>query len=195
MSSMKAGIYVRVSTQEQSTELQKRELVEYVKARKWNLYRIYEDKATGTDAERPLFKQLMKDSRERKIDIIVCWKLDRLFRSLKHLILTIQELSELGIEFISLKDNIDLTTSSGRLLMHIIGAFAQFEADIIRERVASGLENAKRKGIRLGRPQEIDRTQVLELKKQGLSLNQIAKRLGVSKSGVHKSLSNELVTK
>lgn len=101
---------------------------------------------------------------------------------------SLQEFTDLGIDFVSLKDQIDMTTSTGRLMTHIIGAFAQFEADIIKTRVKSGLANAKAKGIRLGRPSQIDIYEVRRLRGEGFSLGQIAKRLKVTKSGVSKIL-------
>jgi DNA invertase Pin-like site-specific DNA recombinase len=108
------ALYLRVSTQDQSTELQYGELLKYIEARGLPAPTIYQDKSTGTNGNRPAFKQLMTDIRLRKVDLVICWKLDRLFRSLKDLIATLQEYNELGVEFISLKDNIDMTTSAGR---------------------------------------------------------------------------------
>ena len=121
--SKRIGIYLRVSTQDQATELQRNEIQKFLDARGWTTTFIYEDKATGTNGNRTAFKKLMADARQRKVDVVICWKLDRLFRSLKDLISTLQEFNELGIDFISLKDNIDLTTSAGRLMLRIIGAF------------------------------------------------------------------------
>ena len=120
----RVAIYLRVSTQDQATELQQRELTAYVQARGWVVFKTYEDKATGTTANRAMLKAMLTDARLRRLDRIIVWKLDRFARSLKDLVTMLQELSELGIEFISLRDNIDLTTSSGRLMMHMIGAFA-----------------------------------------------------------------------
>jgi len=123
----KIALYLRVSTSDQSTELQSSELLAYCKARGFNDVEIYEDIGrTGTNDNRPALKKLIADAKQRKFDIVICWKIDRLFRSLKHLILTLQEFDDLGIKFISLKDQIDLTTSSGRLLMQIIGAMSEF---------------------------------------------------------------------
>jgi DNA invertase Pin-like site-specific DNA recombinase len=165
----RVALYLRVSTQDQSTELQSNELLKYIEARGLPDPIIYQDKSTGTNGNRPAFKQLMADIRQRKVDLVICWKLDRLFRSLKDLIATLQEWNELGVEFISLKDNIDLTTSAGRLMLHIIGAFGEFEASLIRERVRAGLANAKAHGKRLGRPPTIDAVHVRKLRAAGLS--------------------------
>src|SRR5258708_1137164 len=124
----RVAVYLRVSTQDQSTALQQQEIESYLIARGWTQTSYYEDKLTGTHGNRPQLKNLMSDVRQRQVDLVICWKLDRLFRSLKDLISTLQEFSELGVEFISLKDNIDLTTSAGRLMLHILGAFGEFEA-------------------------------------------------------------------
>lgn len=182
------AVYLRVSTQDQSTELQKREILQYVQSRGWGPPQIYEDKATGTNANRPMLKALLGDCRERKVDVVIAWKLDRFFRSLKDLVTTLQELTELGIDFISLKDHIDLSTSSGRLMMHMLGAFAEFEASLIRERVRAGLRNARAKGKVLGRPKERDDDRIHLLRYQGVSIKQIARELGIAKSTVQDSL-------
>ena len=130
----------------------------------------------------------MKDAREEKLDFIVVWKLDRMYRSLKDLVTTLQELEELKVTFISLKDAIDMTSASGRLMTHLLAAFGEFEASLIKERVVAGLENAKRNGVRLGRPRVVNRDDVRMLHNEGLSLGQIAKRLSISKSAVHKTI-------
>jgi len=191
----KVAIYIRVSTQEQSFELQRRELETYAANRGLVIFKIYEDKATGTNGNRPAFKDLMSDVRAGKVDLVITWKLDRLFRSLRDLILTLQELTDLNVGFMSLKDQIDLSTSAGKLMLHIIGAFAQFEADLIRERVRAGIANARANGTRLGRRPFINRSLVANLRSQGWSLGKIAKHLNVSKTAVHKTLSLAQVTK
>ena len=139
----KVGLYLRVSTIEQNTELQRRDLLAYCTARGWSLLQEYNDSGkTGTHANRPGFQRLMQACRQRQLDIVICWKLDRLFRSLKDLLSTLAEFSELGVQFVALKDSIDLTTASGRLMAQLLGAFGEFEAALIRERVRAGLKNA-----------------------------------------------------
>lgn len=184
----RVAVYLRVSTQDQSTELQRRDLLAYVEARGWQIHAIYEDKATGTNDARPELQRMLREARERRFDVVLVWKLDRLFRSLKGLVVTLQEFSELGIEFVSLRDNIDMSTSSGRLMTHMLAAFAEFERDLIVSRVRAGLASARAKGRRLGRPTTVDRERVHYLRSEGRSLGDIAALLGVSKSGVHKSL-------
>lgn len=187
-SELRIAVYLRVSTADQSTELQQNEIERYIQARGWASVEIYEDKATGTNGNRPRLKVMLQEARQRKIDLVICWKLDRLFRSLKDLVVTLQEFQDLGIEFISLKDNVDLSTASGRLLMQIIGSMAEFEASLIRERVRAGLRIARSKGKRLGRPTTINQQKVLELRRKNKSLSEIANALGVTKGGVSKTL-------
>jgi len=115
--------------------------------------------------------------------------LDRLFRSLGDLVITLRELEALNANFISIQDSIDLTTPNGRLMVHLLGSFAEFEAAIIRERVLSGLNAARLKGVKLGRPRIHDREEVIRLHKAGLSFREIGKRLGLPKSTVGNILS------
>lgn len=185
----KIAAYIRVSTDQQTTELQRREILEYCERRGWNVYRIYEDFGlSGTNGNRPALKEMLKDAQTRRFDVVMCWKMDRLFRSLKDLVITLQNLADLQVEFVSLKENIDLTTSSGRLLMQIIGAMGEFEASLIKERVMAGLANARAKGKKLGRPRHINLEQVHELRNQGMSLGQISKIVGATRSAVSKAL-------
>lgn len=185
----KIAVYIRVSTDQQTTELQRRELLEFIERRGWQVFRIYEDFGiSGTHGNRPALREMLRDSRSKRFDVVMCWKMDRLFRSLKDLVVTLQELSDLGIEFVAIKENIDLTTSSGRLLMQIIGAMGEFEANLIKERVLAGLANARAKGKKLGRPRHIDRERAHELRNQGMSLGQISKIVGATRSAVSKAL-------
>ncbi len=187
----KVAIYLRVSTSEQSTELQRKDLLKYVEARGFELFEIYEDKASGTNDRRANLKRLLDDASKRKFDIVLAWKLDRFFRSLKDLVNTLQFLTERDILFISYKDNIDLTTATGRLMMQILGSFAEFEASLIRERVVAGIKNARSKGVRLGRPKKhCDTDAILELRKQGLSIRNVAVKLGLSVGMVQRAVGN-----
>ncbi len=191
---MKAAIYARVSTLDkgQDTEVQLRDLRSYTKARGWIIAGEYVDKGqSGAKDRRPELDRLMKDVRKRKVDLILCWRLDRLGRSLKHLILTLDELQSVGVGFVSYNENLDLTTSTGRLMFQLLGAFAEFERNLIKERVVAGLNHAKAKGIRLGRPSpEFDRDELLKLRDRGLTIRGIAQRLNLTKSFVHKTLAN-----
>lgn len=147
-------------------------------------------KRTGTNDKRSELQRLMKDARSRKLDVVLCYKLDRFFRSLKNMVVTLEEFSELRVNFVCLKDQIDMTTSTGRLMTHIIAAFAEFESAIIKERVTAGVHAAmKKKGGRpWGPPRKFDKDNVHALKKKGNSIDEIAEKLKISRSSVFKTL-------
>lgn len=186
---MRVGVYLRVSTLDQSTEAQKRDLLAYIEARGWRNEAIFEDKATGMNSNRPGFKELMTAVRQRKVDVVLVWSLSRVGRSLKDLVLTLQEITELGVGFVSLKESLDLTTSTGRLMAGILSCFAAWEGDVIRERVRAGVANARAKGKRLGRPKVRDDEVIRALRAQGLSIRQIAAQAGTSTTSVQRALS------
>lgn len=185
---VKVSLYLRTSTAHQNTEMQRVELLDYVKARGWDLAAIHDEIGSGTHDRRPELNKLLESARNREIDVIIVFKLDRLFRSLRHMVGTLHELSELGVEFVSVRDNIDLTTASGRLMIHLLSAFSEFEAAIIKERVIAGLQNARRKGVVLGRKRTRDESAILSLRKDGLSIRQICKRLGCSIGSVQRTI-------
>jgi DNA invertase Pin-like site-specific DNA recombinase len=191
---MRVAIYARVSTGEQNPELQLRELRDYAKRRGFIIHREYVETVPGDVRRRkraPEFEAMMADARRRRFDCVLVWKYDRFARSLGALVAALQEFRDLGIDFISHTQAIDTTTPMGRLFFHIIGSFAEFERDVIVERVRAGLANARAKGKRLGRPIQDPAAEqrVLALKRdEGLSLRQIAAREGLSPSGVRKML-------
>jgi DNA invertase Pin-like site-specific DNA recombinase len=133
--------------------VQLNDLRPFAESRAWQVVGEYVDHCTGSKESRPELNRLLADARQRKFDVIVVWKLDRFARSLKHLVIALAEFESLGVQFVSLKDNLDLTTASGRLMFQIIGAMAEFERSLIQERVRAGLRNARAKGKRLGRPE------------------------------------------
>lgn len=179
---MKVAIYARVSTHEQDPENQLLELRRYVTARQWTLVREYVDKgASGAKDSRPALNELLKDAKRRRVDVIVCWRLDRLGRSLKHLIATLDELHAFGVGFVSLNEGIDATTPAGRLQMHLLGAIAEFERARIVERIHAGLARARAHGKRLGRPKATVPSGGLATV-VGLPLDAAAAKLGVSRS-------------
>jgi DNA invertase Pin-like site-specific DNA recombinase len=149
---MKAAIYARVSTLDQEPENQLQELRRYLQARGWSAVEYVDRGVSGAKDRRPALDQVETDARRRRFDVLVCWRLDRLGRNLKHLITLLEELQALGVAFVSLAEGIDATTPAGRLQMHLLGAIAEFERERIRERVLAGLERARREGKRLGRP-------------------------------------------
>src|SRR5438093_12540187 len=149
---MKAAIYARVSTVDQEPENQLQELWRYVEARGWSAVEYVDRGVSGAKDRRPALDQLLADARRRRFDVVVCWRLDRLGRNLKHLITLLDELQALGVAFVSLAEGIDATTPAGRLQMQILGAIAEFEKGRIVERVRAGLARARTQGKRLGRP-------------------------------------------
>ncbi|KHO46081.1 MAG: resolvase-like protein [archaeon GW2011_AR3] len=188
---MKVGIYARVSTKEQNVENQMSELTKYCQARNYEIFKVYtEVGVSGSKESRPSFDCLMNDAHKRKFDILLVWKLDRLSRSLKHLLNTLDTLNSLNISFVSYNDNIDTTTPQGKLMFQLIGAFAEFERELIRERVCLGLRRARTQGKALGRKKlDINKYQVAQLRSQGMSLRTIAKELNVSVGTVYNLLS------
>jgi DNA invertase Pin-like site-specific DNA recombinase len=140
----KVALYVRVSTDEQKTDLQLLDLKDYVAKRGYKIYNFYEDIISGATKERKALDQLFQDANKRKFDIVLVWKFDRFARSLKMLVDSLALFQELGIDFISYKENIDTTTSMGKLIFYINSAYAEFEREIIRDRVKAGIK-AKRK--------------------------------------------------
>jgi DNA invertase Pin-like site-specific DNA recombinase len=191
MNSTRVAIYARVSTSngQQDPEMQLRELREYAKHRGLIVIGEYVDRMSGSKDSRPALNQLMTDASRRKFDAVLVWKLDRFGRSLRHLVNAIAELEALGVAFISFRDNLDLSTPSGRLMFQIIGAMAEFERALIQERVKAGLRNAKAKGKKLGRPRaDVDQSQVEALRASGASWRDIAQKLGIGLGTVHRSL-------
>jgi len=148
-------LYARVSTTDkgQDPEIQLSEMRAFCLARDWQIVGEYTDTCSGSKESRPELNKLMAAGKQRAFDVVIVWKLDRFARSLKHLINSIADFEALGIAFVSLRDTLDLTTPSGRLMLQIVGAMAEFERALICERVRAGLERAKSKGKRLGRPQ------------------------------------------
>ena len=185
----KAAIYARVSTTHngQDPAMQTRELEEYCERRGWQIFGEYIDAGvSGTKDSRPELNRLMADAHQRRFDAVLVWKLDRFGRSLRHLVNALAEFEALGVAFVSLRDNLDLSTPSGRLMFQIVGAMAEFERSLIVERVKAGMRNARAKGKRIGRP---PRTYLSPAVKQSIgeayrneegSLRQLAARFGTS---------------
>jgi DNA invertase Pin-like site-specific DNA recombinase len=191
MKTQRVAFYARVSTfAGQNPEMQLVELREYAARRGWQLTEEYVDHGvSGAKESRPALNRLMADAKQRKFDVVAVWKLDRFGRSVAHVVVALAELEALGITFVSLKDNLDLSTPSGRFMFQIVAAFAELERAMIQERVRAGLLNAKRKGKRLGRPPAaVDKARIARLRAAGASLRAIAGQIGVSVATVHKLL-------
>jgi len=185
------AIYARVSTDKQKVDMQLKELREFAKRSKYKIHKEYIDKGyTGANTKRPAFNEMMADAKQRKFDILLVWKLDRLSRSLKDLINTLDDLGHSGVDFISYDNKLDTSSPTGKLVFQIVGAVAEFEKDIIKERVRAGLNNAKKKGKTLGRPATAPMTikKIRELKEKGLSNYKIAKKLNIGEATVRRKL-------
>src|SRR6185369_1196959 len=154
------------------------ELRRYVAARGWTATEYIDRGISGMKDRRPALDSVLRDARQRRFDVLVCWRLDRLGRSLKHLITLLEELQALGIAFVSLGEGIDCTTPAGKLQLHILAALAEFERERIRERVVAGLARARAQGKRLGRPRRQPTAVVIP----GGTVRAAAKAWGVSKS-------------
>ena len=191
MNTKNVAIYARVSTDRQSTESQLSTLRAYIEKRSWTPCKEYIDTGfTGSNTKRPAFNEMIADAKKRSFDVLLVYKLDRLSRSLKDLITTLDELQSLEIDFISYDNALDTTTPTGRLLFHIVGAVAEFEKELIRERVKAGLDNARTKGKRLGRPPipSLKLEEAKKLRKEGFSFRKISSLLGIHESSIRFNL-------
>jgi DNA invertase Pin-like site-specific DNA recombinase len=187
---LRVALYARVSTAngQQDPEMQLRELREYAQHREWQIAGEYVDYGCGSKESRPWLNRLFADVHSRRCDVVLVWKIDRFGRSLKHLINSLADLAAYGVAFVSLRDNLDLSTPSGRLMFQIIGAMAEFERALIQERIRAGLRNARAKGKRLGRPKaDVDRTAVARLRESGASWRAISKRLHIPVATLHRA--------
>ena len=183
----RAAIYLRVSTRDQSTEAQHAELVLIAVRAGWQIVETYRDAgisgAKGRD-QRPGFDQMLKDATRRRFDLLMAWSVDRLGRSLQHLVTTLADLQAAGIDLYLRQQAIDTTTPSGRALFQMLGVFAEFERAMIRERVQAGIDRARRAGKRLGRPRiESGRADAIRASlASGVSIRRAAKqyRVGIA---------------
>lgn len=175
---MRCALYARVSTLEQDPENQLAELRRYAEARGWTATEYVDHGVSGAKERRPALDRLIAEARRRKLDVLVCWRLDRLGRNLRHLVVLIEELRAVGVDFVSLGEGIDATTPAGKLQLHILAALAEFERERIRERVLAGLRRVRAQGKRLGRPRAT--RAVIDV--PGGSVRAAAAAWGVSKS-------------
>jgi len=190
MTVKRVAVYVRVSTKDQSVDMQLNDLERYSKERDLNVFKVYQDNGvSGTKETRPALNELMNDARKRRFDTVLVWRFDRFARSTKHLVTALYEFRNLGIDFISYQENIDTSSPLGEAIFTIISAMSKLERDIIAERVKGGLRKARANGKRLGRPKsEVDADKVIEYKEQGRSIRQIASEMNLSKGVVQRTL-------
>ncbi len=189
--SMRVAIYARCSTAEQTVSLQLDGVREYAALRGFEIVEEYVDEAvSGAKARRPALDRLLDDAHRRRFDAVLVWKLDRLGRSLSHLIRLVDTFGSLGIDLVSLNDpGLDTTAPSGRLIFHVMGAVAEFERDLIRERTRAGIASARRRGKRLGRPRSlVSLAKAQSLLAGGLSVSAAARELGISRTTLRRTL-------
>ena len=188
---MRVAIYCRCSTSEQTVDLQLDQLMDYAKARELEIVETYVDEGvSGAREKRPALDRLLADAHRRQWDTVLVWKLDRLGRSLSHLIRIVDTLGSLGVDLVSLGDpGLDTTSPRGKLIFSIMGAVAEFEKSLIVERTRAGMAAAQRRGKRVGRPRvHVPVAKARLMLAQGLSRREVAERLGVARSTLRKSL-------
>lgn len=187
---MNTAVYIRVSTTDQRIDSQEKEVKRYCQQRRWNKASVYIDRICGFKSSRPELDRLVSDLRAGKIERLVVYKLDRLGRSLTHLSLLLDEMNRLRIPLVCTSQGIDTSDDNpcGKFQLDVLKAVAEFERNLIRERVNSGLAAAKARGVKLGRPATLKQhvAKVKKLKKQGLGVRAIARELGLAPSSVCK---------
>lgn len=190
---MKAVAYVRVSTEDQRTAVQCSAVTRYARARGWRLLRVYEDHGlSGATARRPALTRLLEDAHRRRFAVVIVWKFDRFSRSVADLLASLETFRALGIEFISVTEGIDTSTAAGRMVFTFLGAIAEFERALIRERVRAGVRaTMQRQGGRWGRPRALSVRQLAQakaLRAQGHPLRTVARLLGVSRTTLRRAV-------
>lgn len=186
----RAAIYARVSTNNgQNPEMQLDELRVYCKRREWDVAGEYVDVGiSGSKEHRPALDRLLSDCRKRSVDAVIVYRYDRFARSLRQLVNALEEFRSLGIEFVSLHEGVDTSTPNGRLVFGIFATIAEFERELIRDRVRSGLASAKARGKQLGRPRVIvDSARIAILRRDGTSWAKIGEALGVGEGTVRRA--------
>lgn len=188
----RAVLYLRVSTADQNLGTQRLDLEQLAQQRGLSIIATYSDQISGAKVKRPGLEALLADARRGKFDVLLIWAFDRLARSTRHLLETLDELNHLGVQFVSFREAIDTGGALGRAFVTIIGAIAEFERSLIVERVRAGLRRAKLEGRRLGRPpMNIDRAAVLADRRCGLSLTKIAHAHRISRASVSRIIREE----
>lgn len=187
----RAAIYARVSTTNngQDPSMQTRELREYCERRGWKFAGEYVDEGiSGTKDSRPELNRLIADAHRRRFDVIAVWRFDRFARSVSHLLRALETFKALGIEFVSLSEQVDTSTPTGKMVFTVLGAVAELERSLIAERVKAGLRNARAKGKLLGRPRvAVDAARIGSLRADGRSWREITVELGISKGSAQRA--------
>jgi DNA invertase Pin-like site-specific DNA recombinase len=191
METGRVAIYTRVSTPDQSLEGQEHELIEYTERRGWAISNIYRDKISGVKDSRPELNRLLQDAVRGEFSRLVVWRIDRLGRSVKHLLEILDTLNRLDIKFVSVTEAIDTSTPTGMMIFTVLGAVASFERSILVERIRLGISNAKRRGVRLGRPvlKKLTAEDIAQIRAQrlaGATIRKLASDHGTTVWTVHK---------
>jgi len=192
------AIYTRISTTDQSNDGQVHELKEHAKRQGWQVARVYSDVISGVKSSRPALDEMLSDARKRKFSGLVVWRIDRLGRSVTHLLQVLETLRTLGITFTSLSEGIDTTSATGMMVFTVLAAVSALERQILVERVKMGLGNAKRRGVKLGRPAKRTLTageikKIRAARSKGSTLRQLAKLNGASLWSIHQVCSRRNV--
>ena len=179
---MRTVLYARVSTNGQDTDLQLREFREFCQRRNWSVIGEYVDQGiSGSKDRRPQLDRLMADAKRRRFDCVVVYRYDRFARSLRHLVNALEEFRALGVDFVSIHEGVDTSTPNGRLIFGIFASIAEFERELIRDRVRSGMRSAKARGRKIGRPRTtVNAGQVARLRSQGASWSVVCAETGLS---------------
>ena len=190
------AIYARVSTKgKQTTDSQLHEVRQYCKTRGWENVQVYSDRVSGGKSSRPNLDRMVQDLRDGKVERVVAFKLDRIGRSLTHLCLLVDEMSNLNVPLVCTSQGIDTSSGNavGKLQLDVLKAVCEFERNLIKDRVNAGLNAARARGVRLGRPTTLDkrRDEVMELRKKGMGVRGIARDLKMPPSSVQKIVNNE----
>ena len=188
----RAALYLRVSSIDQRPESQFHDLQQMAAQRGYEIVHEYTDRISGAKARRPALDELMADARRGRFDIVLVWASDRIARSTRHFLETLDELNRLGVKFASFREPIDTDGPLGRAIVVIIGAIAELERNLIIERVRSGMRRARLEGRQIGRrPLDLDREAILRDRQHGRSLGQIARDHGISRATVHRVVHHE----
>ena len=190
----RAGLYARVSTNEQQTlAMQNRAMREYAARRGWTIALQVREVNSGA-AQREAREKILEAARRREIDLVLVWRLDRWGRSVTDLLATLQELEHLGVGFVSLTEALDLTTPAGRAMAAMLAVFASFEREVLQERTRAGLAHARQNGKRLGRPvtATVHAAEVQNLYRTGISKSEIARRLKIGRTSVRRILAHPI---
>ena len=187
---MKCARYLRVSRNDQNPQLQDDQTRDYLAHRRWQLTETYVDHgATGSHGRRPGLTRLLQDAKRGRFEVLLVWRSDRLFRSLRHMVTTLDDLAALNVGFASVTEPFDTSTPSGRLLVHLVSAMGEFEKAIMVERTKAGLQAAAKRGVRIGRPRvHVDLKRAHLLRAEGRTYKQIAADLGIGIATLHRAM-------